>query len=92
MEIKNFKVGLEDKCFYPRNKNKMTQEEDKDRRFGRLIQDIHHPTETPKQKSKSRAGEGNSNLLQYSRLESPWTEEPGGYSPWGHKSRTQLSD
>ena len=21
----------------------------------------------------------------------PWTEEPGGYSPWGHKSWTQLS-
>ena len=21
----------------------------------------------------------------------PWTEEPGGYSPWGHKE-TQLSD
>ena len=22
----------------------------------------------------------------------PWTEEPGNYSPWGHKSRTQLGD
>ena len=21
----------------------------------------------------------------------PWTEEPGGYSPWGHKSQTQPS-
>ena len=21
----------------------------------------------------------------------PWTEEPGGYSLWGHKSRTRLS-
>ena len=21
-----------------------------------------------------------------------WTEEPGGYSPWGRKSQTQLSD
>ena len=23
--------------------------------------------------------------------EIPWTEETGGYSPWGHKSPTQLS-
>ena len=22
----------------------------------------------------------------------PWTEEPGSYSPWGHKSRTRLGD
>ena len=22
----------------------------------------------------------------------PWTEKPGSYSPWGHRSRTQLSD
>ena len=22
----------------------------------------------------------------------PWTEEPGGYSPWGQKSQTQLSN
>ena len=22
----------------------------------------------------------------------PWTEEPGGYSPWVTKSRTRLSD
>ena len=22
----------------------------------------------------------------------PWAEEPAGYSPWGHKSRTRLSD
>ena len=22
----------------------------------------------------------------------PWTEEPGGYSPWITKSQTQLSD
>ena len=21
----------------------------------------------------------------------PWTEEPGGYSPWRHKSPTRLS-
>ena len=28
---------------------------------------------------------GHSNPLQYSCLENPWTEEPGGYSPWGHK-------
>ena len=21
-----------------------------------------------------------------------WTEEPGGLSPWGHKSQTRLSD
>ena len=21
----------------------------------------------------------------------PWTKEPGGYSPWGRKSRTELS-
>ena len=22
----------------------------------------------------------------------PWTEEPGSYSPWGHKSWTRLSE
>ena len=22
----------------------------------------------------------------------PWMEEPGGYSPWGHKSQTRLGD
>ena len=22
----------------------------------------------------------------------PWMEKPGGYSSWGHKSRTKLSD
>ena len=22
----------------------------------------------------------------------PWTEEPGGYSPWGRQSRTRLSN
>ena len=31
-------------------------------------------------------GEGNGNPLQYSCLENPWTEEPGGhYSSWGLK-------
>ena len=30
-------------------------------------------------------GGGNGNPLQYSCLENPWIEEPGGYSPWGHK-------
>ena len=29
-------------------------------------------------------GEGSGNPLQYSYLEIPWTEEPGGYSSWGH--------
>ena len=24
--------------------------------------------------------------------EIPWTEEPGGYRPWGHMSWAQLSD
>ena len=23
--------------------------------------------------------------------ETPWSEEPGGYSPWGHKGQTRLS-
>ena len=31
-------------------------------------------------------GEGNGNPLQYSCLENPGTEEPGGLnSPWGHR-------
>ena len=30
-------------------------------------------------------GEGNGNPLQYSAWVIPWTEEPGGYSPWGCK-------
>ena len=30
-------------------------------------------------------GEGDGNPLQYSCLENPMMEEPGSYSPWGHK-------
>ena len=31
-------------------------------------------------------GIGNGNPLQYSRLRKiSWTEEPGGYSPWGRR-------
>ena len=30
-------------------------------------------------------GEGNGNPLQYSCMKIPWMEEPGAYSPWGHK-------
>ena len=30
-------------------------------------------------------GGGNGNPLQNSCLENPWTQEPAGYSPWGHK-------
>ena len=37
--------------------------------------------------SRRSPGEGNGNP---SRI--PWTEEPGGYSPRGTKSRTRLSD
>ena len=40
---------------------------------------------------KRSLGEENGNTLQYSCLEMPWTKEPGGYSPWGCKSRTRLS-
>ena len=32
--------------------------------------------------SRRSPGGGHSNLLQYSCLENPWTEKPGGYSPW----------
>ena len=43
-------------------------------------------------KSGRSPGKGNGNPFQYSHLENP-TEEPGGlHSPWGHKSRTRLSD
>ena len=34
-------------------------------------------------------------MATHSRIlawEIPRTEEPGGYSPWGHKSQTQLSN
>ena len=38
-------------------------------------------------------GEGNGNPLQYSCLENPMEGRSlVGYSPWGHKSRTQLRD
>ena len=38
-------------------------------------------------------GEINGNPLQYSCLETPWTEEPGGLQSKGlQKSWTQLSD
>ena len=30
-------------------------------------------------------GGGHGSPLQYSCLENSWTEEPGGYSPWGCK-------
>ena len=37
-------------------------------------------------------GEGNDNPLQYSCLENPWTEEPGGlYSPWVTRAGHNLS-
>ena len=38
--------------------------------------------------SERTPGEGNGNPLQYSCL----VEELVGYSPWGHKSQTRLSD
>ena len=39
-------------------------------------------------------GEGNGNPLQYSCLENPMDRGAwgGGYSPWGRKSQTRLSD
>ena len=37
-------------------------------------------------------GEGNGNPLQYSCLENPMTEEPGGLPSMGLQSQTQLSD
>ena len=37
-------------------------------------------------------GEGNGNPLQYSCLENPWTEEPGGLQSLGLQSQTRLSD
>ena len=39
----------------------------------------------------SSPGEGNVNPLQYSCLENIM-DSLMGYSPWGHKSGTQLSD
>ena len=39
---------------------------------------------------KSRRG-GNGNPLQYSCLENPWTEEPGGLQSTGSQSQTPLS-
>ena len=37
-------------------------------------------------------GEGNGTPLQYSCLENPMDQSLVGYTPWGHKSRTRLSD
>ena len=42
--------------------------------------------------SRRSPGRGNSNPLQYSLMESPWTKEPGGCSPWGRKESGTLSD
>ena len=36
--------------------------------------------------------EGNGNPLQYLVWEIPWTEEPGGPSPWGCKESDMTSD
>ena len=39
------------------------------------------------------SGDGNGNPLQYSCLENPMDRGAWqGYSPWGHKSQTPLSD
>jgi len=37
-------------------------------------------------------GEVHSNSIQYSCLENPMERSLAGYSPWGHKSQTQLND
>ena len=37
-------------------------------------------------------GEGNGNPFQYSCLQNPWTEEPGGLQSMGSQSWAQLSD
>ena len=36
-------------------------------------------------------GEGNDNSLQYSCLENPWTEEPGGLRSWARRVRHELA-
>ena len=36
-------------------------------------------------------GGGNGNLLHYSCLKNPWTEESGGLPSMGSQNRTQLS-
>jgi len=38
------------------------------------------------------SGEGNGNTLQYSCLENPMDRSLVGYSPWGLKSQTRLSN
>ena len=35
-------------------------------------------------------GKENGNPLQYSCLENSMTNEPGGYSPWGHKESDTI--
>ena len=45
-----------------------------------------------KQVCRGWAGEGNGTPLQFSCLENPWTEEPGGCRHGVTKSRTRLSD
>ena len=43
--------------------------------------------------SRRSPGEGNDNPLQCSCLENPHGQRSlAGYSPWGHKSQTRLSD
>ena len=40
-----------------------------------------------------RSAEGNSNAIKYPYLEKSHRQRSlGGYSPWGHKSQTQLSN
>ena len=36
--------------------------------------------------------EGNSNHSSILAWEIPWTEEPGGYIPWGHKQSDTTSN
>ena len=58
------------------------------------LQDIAYNAVGPRLISESGRSlrEGKGNPPQYSCLGNPWTEEPGSYSPWGHKSQTPLSD
>ena len=52
-----------------------------------------HATSLEPEWCRRKDGEGNGNLLQYSCLGNPWTEEPGDYSPGGRKRvRHDFSD
>ena len=59
--------------------------------MGKILPEMQESQEMPGSSlGHASPGEGNGNPLQYSCLENPWTEEPGGLQSMGLQSQTRL--